>query len=826
MTLQRLVFLAAAPVFFLGLLSFSTHASEIKERSTYPAFQAGVTGAWVSIQPGHRMRVEKIDAGSPAEGRLKVGDLIRAANGNAIAGEDPREPLGKALTEAEARSGVLRLSITRDGKRGDVAVRIPELGAYSKAWPRDCAKSDRIIEAHARWLATRQRDDGYFDNRGALWDTMGVLFLLSTGDDTHDGAVERYAHRLAADVERNPSGSAWHLGYHLIFLCEYYLKTGDASVIPAIEAACKKAADSQVAGAWGHYTHRNLSVGYVQSGLMNSAGVTLFLGITLARECGVTVHEEAFQRALTFFYRMVGHGSICYGDHRAEIYPDTNGRNAAIAIALGLLDQQPYQAASEHLALMVADSYKSFEAGHTGGGFNVLWRGIALMHLPDTEMARKHQREHMEQLAWYYDLTRRFDGGMSMLPSPPGEKRYTSEPWGRGLGLTYTAPMRTLRITGGPPTRHSKPTPGVESLPWGTERDTAFFSSEHAPGYGPDKAPAHEVQSAVESKEALPVAELSRYMRHFNPYIRTRAAWKLGTMRTDEAYNAIEAALQHDDPRVRRAGCDAFSGYHHWSRGRTSAGVPRGLVSERFIPHIEAILDDAESAWWEVDGALWALAAGLPEDIRRNREHLDRYGEHDEWYLRESAYWAFMGLGKDITGEEFLDLARRYNRSAHVLERSTMYGGVNYLLRRERVELEPGVIAEYVDLIADQLYSAAVAYGYDEFAARNEAAHRTMMVLSRFQNPPYKLIAKNLATYMDGWEPGNQHGDWLVTGNKWQPGLAKIATQLGKDGGPIIEQFKAALEQDYWDPRSKTYEPVQKAMRDAIAAHEKTDARP
>jgi hypothetical protein len=790
-------------------------ASEINEKKAYPAFQAGATGAWVSFQPGHVMRVERLYEGSPADGKLKIGDIIHSVNGKTIEGEDPREPLGKAITEAEAKNGVLTFSITRDGNKGSVSIRIPVLGAYAKTWPLNCDKSEQIITAHASWLLQQQSDDGYFTERGALSDAMGALFLLSIDDEAYDTPIERYAHRLAADVERNPSGSAWHLGYHLIYLSEYYLKTGDTSVIPAIEAGCKKAANGQVAGAWGHYTDSNVSVGYVQSGLMNSAGVTLFLGMTLARECGVTIHEEAFQRSLTFFYRMAGHGSICYGDHRAEIYPDTNGRNAAIACAFSLLDQEPYEAAAQHLAMMVADSYKSFEAGHTGGGFNVLWRGIALTHLPDTDMARHHEREHMEQLAWYYDLTRRFDGGFSMLPSH-GELRYTSEPWGRGVGLTYTAPLRTLRITGAPRTEHSKATPKLGALPWGSKRDTEFLSSEHAEGFGKDTMLAHEVQSLVESGEPVPVKELSRYMRHFNPYIRTNAAWTLGKLHTEEAYDAIEAALKHKDPRVRRAACDAFSGYHHWRRGSTGSGIPRDVVSKRFIPHIDAILNDPAVALWEADGALWALAAGLPEDIRRNRKHIDRYGDHDEWYLRESAYWTFMGLGKDITGDEFLELANRYNKSVNVLERSTMDGGINYLIKRQRIELEPEIIAEYVKTIASRLHNAAIAFGYDEFAARHEASHRTMMLLNRFKNPPYELIAQNLATYMRGWKPGNQHSNWLITGNKWQPGLAQIAIEMGKDGKPIIDAFKRCLDESDWNLKDKQQPAVREAMQEAV----------
>lgn len=801
---------------FLATLPGTAGSGSVGDKNPYPAFQAGVTGAWVRIEPGRQMIVDRVEAGTPAKEVLEPGDVVVAANGRAIEGSDPRILLGTALTEAEAESGTLTLSLRRDGTEREAVVKVPVLGDYGGDWPTDCEKSSAIIVAHAKHLAWKQTEEGWIGEGGALWEVMGGLFLLSTGNPAHDEGLARFAEVLSASVEKNTSGSAWHLGYHLIFLCEYHLRTGDDSVLPAIEVACRKAADGQVAGGWGH-GFSGVSVGYVQSGLMNSAGVTLFLGMTLARECGVTVHEEAWRRSLVFFYRTIGHGSIPYGDHRAEIYPDTNGRNAAIACAMSLLDGEPYQSAAGHLAMMVADSYASFEAGHTGGGFNVLWRGIALSHLPGTEEAADRRRQHMRQLAWYYDLCRLPGGGFAMLPSPPGEKRYTSEAWGRGLGLTYTASMRSLRITGAPRSRHSKPTPKLDGIPWGVERDAAFLSCEHAEGFGGDTMPAHEVQALAESREASPVGALSPLIRHFNPYIRTRAAWKLGAMNTDESYGAIAAALQHPDPRVRRAGCDAISQYHHWSRG-TAPKVPSEVVSERFLPGIEKILNDPEAAWWEIDGALGALRAAGAEGIRRNRAHLDRYGGHDEWYLRDSSYWALVGLGKEIKGPEFLELAERYNRSRSVFERSSMNGGIEHLVRRERVELPDEVVAEYVGTIADQLQDTLYELGYDPFAARQEAAHRTMMVIADFKNPPYGRIATQLATYLEGWEPsGNQHANWLITGNKWQPGLAKIAEQLGRDAGPIIRQFERCLALDSWNLREDKRNP-QPAVREAMQA--------
>lgn len=813
------------PVLFIVLLFAltATHNTDaasgnVGDKKVYPAFQIGVTGAWVRIEPGRKMFVERIDEGTPADGQLKLGDEVLAANGRVIDTSDPRVPLGTAVTEAEAGRGVVNFSIVRDGKKGSVSVRIPVLGGYAESWPARCHKSGKIIQAHAQYLAKLQNEAGWIGKGGALWEVMGALFLLSTDDPAYDDNIGRYAKVLAASVQSKPSGSAWHLGYHLIFLSEYYLKTGDASVLPAIEKACKVAADGQVAGSWSHGLI-GVNPGYVQSGLMNSAGVTLFLGMTLARECGITVHEEAWQRSLVFFYRMVGHGSICYGDHRAEIYPDTNGRNAAIACAMSLLDAEVYQSAAKHLAMMVADSYASFEAGHTGGGFNVLWRGIAMSHLPDTAIARKRYQDHMSQLVWYYDLCRLPDGGFAMLPSPPDEKRYIAEHWGRGLGLTYTAPLRTLRITGAPRTKHSKRTPPLKALPWGTPKDAVFLSSEHAEGFGKDTMLAHEVQALVESKEPVDVETLATMLRHFNPYIRTRAAWKIGSIKTEEAYKAISSAIQHPDARVRRAGFDAISQYHHWSRG-TAPKITPEVVSERFIEHIEKVFNDPNAAWWEIDGAFGALRAAMPDDIRRNRKHIDRFAAHDEWYLRDSSYWSMVGLGKGISGPEFLELAKRYNQSQAVFERSSMNGGIDQLIRRERVPLDDEVVAKYVQIIASQLYEAMIVEGYDQFAAGQEAAHRTMMVIADFKNPPYQLIAAQLAKYLEDWKPSdNQHANWLITGNKWQPGLVKIAKDLGKDAGPIIEQFERCLKQNDWDlkPSKRNPQPaIHEAMRQAV----------
>ncbi|MEM9415679.1 MAG: HEAT repeat domain-containing protein [Planctomycetota bacterium] len=353
----------------------------------------------------------------------------------------------------------------------------------------------------------------------------------------------------------------------------------------------------------------------------------------------------------------------------------------------------------------------------------------------------------------------------------------------------------------------------------------AFFGCDHAEGYGGDTEPPHVTFARITGREALPVAYCAALLHHYNPVFRTFAGRKLAELKRDEAYSAIEAALQHDDPRVRRAACDAISGYTNWGRRGNGADLPRDIVSERFVPHIEAILADEEAGLWELDGALWALSVAQPDDIRRNSASILRFAEHDEWYLRESAYWAVVGLRDAMTGDEFLFLADMFVESRHVYERSSYDGGIGFLLKQVRLQLDDETIAAYVQKLGRCTHGIANAAGYDEMAARHEAIHRVMMVLNRFENPPYELIAQDLAHYLSDWGPDNQHSGWLVTGSPWQPGLAQIAADLGEAGRPLIVALRSCDARIVWSESNQRHREIREVIRSAIDGYEREHGR-
>ena len=169
---------------------------------------------------------------------------------------------------------------------------------------------------------------------------------------------------------------------------------------------------------------------------------------------------------------------------------------------------------------------------------------------------------------------------------------------------------------------------------------------------------------------------------------------------------------------------------------------------------------------------------------------IKKFGRHGEWYLRESAYWAIVGLGSNITEPELMLLAEMYVKSRHVFERSSFDAGMGNLLKANKGGFDEELTARYVRKIGQSLHSALITSGYDEQAAHHEATHRIMMTLKRFKKPPYKLLIRDFLKYLKTWTPDYQHSAWLITGSPWQVGLCKVVMELGADGKPLIEALR------------------------------------
>ena len=96
--------------------------------------------------------VTAVDAGSPADGVLRVNDVILGVNGKPFA-DDARISLGRAITASEERTGVLQVGRWRNGQSANADLKLPVLGTYSDTTPYNCPKSKAIFEQGCRLIA-------------------------------------------------------------------------------------------------------------------------------------------------------------------------------------------------------------------------------------------------------------------------------------------------------------------------------------------------------------------------------------------------------------------------------------------------------------------------------------------------------------------------------------------------------------------------------------------------------------------------------------------------------------------------------------------------
>jgi len=194
------------------------------------------------------------------------------------------------------------------------------IGAYSKTWPVNCPKSDKIVRNFADYLAKPDANPGF----GGI----GMLFLLSTGKEKALVPVRKWARSVA----HRPPTYAWHLGYGGIPLCEYYLRSGDKEVLAGIQNWVNNAVKAQYLDGWaGRGGVPSVTYGM---GHLNAGGTAVVTFLLLAKECGVDVPDHALLGALAHFFRYSGRGGNPYGDGRPEIGFVDNGKNGNLAFAM------------------------------------------------------------------------------------------------------------------------------------------------------------------------------------------------------------------------------------------------------------------------------------------------------------------------------------------------------------------------------------------------------------------------------------------------------------------------------------------------------------
>lgn len=555
-------------------------APQVDRSRTYNLGATGLRG-WIHTEPAsffdsvqgrtttasRQILVTHVGPRTPADGLLEPGDVILGAGAAAFAA-DARRTLAEAIQAAEAGKdgGSLRLTRWRAGRVDEVRLPLRVVGAYASAAPFDCPKSRRILEEACAVLAREPLGDD-------LWGAVSGLALLASGVPEFLPRVAVFARTLARGSEAATRADmrTWECGYRGVFLCEYFLLTGDREVLPAIETITRALARGQgMYGTFGHGFAEPAAGGGPHGpippyGPVNAAGLVANLAIVLGRECGVADDEvaAAIDRGSRFFGFYVDKGSIPYGEHTPWPHHDNNGKNAMAALFFAVQGGRPEEA--RFFAKMTTAAYRNREYGHTGQGFSYLWSGPGA-NVGGPAAAAAHFRE----VSWHLDLARRcdgsftYDGGEQYGPGRTDDDSYFGASSYYGLSptathvLTYAIPLGKLRITGRGAAAEQRladdeVAAAVASGRFDLDRRTMAIDDLLA-ALG-DWSPvvrgwaAEEIARRPQARGLTP--RLIAMAEGPDPRVRQGACETLGELRATEAVPVLVRLLVHDDRWLR-----------------------------------------------------------------------------------------------------------------------------------------------------------------------------------------------------------------------------------------------------------------------------------
>lgn len=415
-------------------------------------YNLGITGLRAQLVPDEpkALLIKHVFAKSPAEGQVRVGDLIIGAGG-AVFKENHRNGYGEAVFGADGpiselaaaldacqsadRGGKLALTLRRGEKVVEVTLDVgTKYGSFAPTFPKECRKSDLILSELLEYLVAHQHKDGSFGD--PVHNTFATLALLSSGEARYRPAVERNVkHHVAVINSKDLGLRNWYHMSAAIVLSEYHLATGEKWVLPELQKVHDLIAKSQYLrmsqinpkakeshpdsfpkgpkdahGGWGHNPGFE---GYGPITMITGQGA---LAYALMHRCGITIDRANHDAAYEFLKRGTGeNGYVWYGDSRGggpNNWADM-GRTGAAAVAHFL---SPYQGANYRErallhARVIGKHPQSFPDTHgspqMGMGYTALGASI------DAESFRKL----MDANRWWFTMAHCTDGSFYYQPN-------------------------------------------------------------------------------------------------------------------------------------------------------------------------------------------------------------------------------------------------------------------------------------------------------------------------------------------------------------------------------------------------------------------------
>ena len=465
------------------------HRAEAGPDASVPGwfYNLGLTGLRAELIPDQpkALFIKYVFPRSPADGIVKIGDLIIGAGGQAfkephrngygekVFGADgPILELALVLEACQSKEemGKLPLTLRRGDKTVEVMLNVGQkYGAYSETYPALCPKSDAILAELLEYLVAHQESNGSFGD--PVNDTFAPLALLASGNSKYLPALERNAKFHGTVTESKDLYLVnWSYTSAAIVLSEYYLATRAEWVIPRLQKIHDLLAKGQYLkmsqinpkarethpdsfpkgprdshGGWGHNPGFE---GYGPIAMLTGQGA---LAYSLMHRCGIKIDRKKLDAAYDFIKRGTGeNGYVWYGDQVGggpENWADM-GRTGAAGIANFL---SPYPEAVYHEralshARVIGFHPESFPDTHGSPPMGMAFAALAAKIDPGSF------RKLLDANRWWFTMAQCTDGSFYYQPNRDNagygsDSRTTIS---AVVAFIFSIPKQSLVITGKP----------------------------------------------------------------------------------------------------------------------------------------------------------------------------------------------------------------------------------------------------------------------------------------------------------------------------------------------------------------------------------------
>lgn len=301
----------------------------------------------------------------------------------------------------------------------NVTFKIPQLGTYAPGFPKNCAKSKAVIHMMSEWMAAQQREDGSWERPGGYcgnhFDTAWAgLALMATGNPKYDPAIKKAAQYIAFSGSQCwwavPQATAG------IFLCEYWLRYHDNSVLPAISNGVQRMKNEVLYGDFvtGHGVHP----GYAGTGV-SIGGSHMCLFLALAAKTPARSDDNVLEKMMDHAQSICPTGMGPYGrmteaftfEPNRECGGTYSGRHGPYYLA-SLICGGPELYTKNSRIMYSEGPIGGCDQGHSSETLSLMW-ALPAYWRTNPEVYYKN----MEAFRWKLTLLRPFDGGMMQNPN-------------------------------------------------------------------------------------------------------------------------------------------------------------------------------------------------------------------------------------------------------------------------------------------------------------------------------------------------------------------------------------------------------------------------